>query len=501
MSDRDLVLNFESLGNSCEFGLVQRRVGAEPLGLLRFAGGRLPNIVRALNARFDGMAEPENVQIGQYRDEYMIRLSKYGFVYHTHLLTNEAEPQAVREQQLRVLPFRVNKLLDDLRTAGKVMVFRQDEPLLANDLLDLRAALGSIGPATLLWVQAARDGHPAGSAEFISRRLMTGYVRRLATPGNAPDLDLASWLLMLRRAYALWRGVPNDPLPFVEIVFGKDGNAGAFTDAGWADPEDGFTWAIGERSVLRIPPPREAPSFHLKIEVAPFVAPPALPAQTQEIIINGEPVAVFNPLRHGHSIATIPGPLVNRPEGLTIAFSHPRAARPSDLGLGADDRALAVSFRRLRLEPAPLALTSPSVEAVFGTEGNAGLFLEDGWSSPEDGFTWAIGERSALRLPRPREAPFYRLEMEVVPFSAPPVLPAQRLEVMLNGESVATFDPLTRGRVGLIVPGSVINGRDHVEIILIHPDAARPCDLGVGADDRPLAISFHRLSITGSVGD
>ena len=38
LDDRDLVLQFESIGDNCELGLVQRRAGSEPLGLLRFAG-------------------------------------------------------------------------------------------------------------------------------------------------------------------------------------------------------------------------------------------------------------------------------------------------------------------------------------------------------------------------------------------------------------------------------------------------------------------------------
>ena len=34
----EMLLEFESLGDNCEFGLVQRHFGAEPISLLRFAG-------------------------------------------------------------------------------------------------------------------------------------------------------------------------------------------------------------------------------------------------------------------------------------------------------------------------------------------------------------------------------------------------------------------------------------------------------------------------------
>src|SRR5690348_3255112 len=64
-----LMLAFESLGDNCEFGLVQRQAGAEPLGLLRFTGiflpieVRLQKLVAALEHRFEGLAAPTSLMI------------------------------------------------------------------------------------------------------------------------------------------------------------------------------------------------------------------------------------------------------------------------------------------------------------------------------------------------------------------------------------------------------------------------------------------------------
>ena len=41
LNDRDLVFAFESIGDNCELGMLQRHVGIEPLGLLRFAGAQV----------------------------------------------------------------------------------------------------------------------------------------------------------------------------------------------------------------------------------------------------------------------------------------------------------------------------------------------------------------------------------------------------------------------------------------------------------------------------
>ena len=53
------------------------------------------------------------------------------------------------------------------------MVFRQNEELSANDLLDFRSALAAYGPATLLWVQATRPGHPPGTVSIVDDTLMS----------------------------------------------------------------------------------------------------------------------------------------------------------------------------------------------------------------------------------------------------------------------------------------------------------------------------------------
>ena len=79
----------------------------------------------------------------------------------------EADPAILHEQQTRTVRFLIDKLIADLEGAEKIMVFRQNEELSANDLLDFRSALSAYGPATLLWVQATRPGHPPGTVTVV----------------------------------------------------------------------------------------------------------------------------------------------------------------------------------------------------------------------------------------------------------------------------------------------------------------------------------------------
>ena len=104
----DLMLQFESLGQNCEFGLVQRQCQAEPLGLLRFSSTPLPQLLDALEARFDGMggAGTIHVDLSPNGREYMVRDSRFGFLYHAWVSAGETPPEDIARRELRRVPFR-----------------------------------------------------------------------------------------------------------------------------------------------------------------------------------------------------------------------------------------------------------------------------------------------------------------------------------------------------------------------------------------------------------
>ncbi|HEY1935609.1 MAG TPA: hypothetical protein VGG99_26675 [Acetobacteraceae bacterium] len=369
LDDRNLMLQFESIGDSCEFGLVQRQNGAEPLGLLRFSGVPVRHLIRGLENRFEGAAEPDQIRPQVENGEYMIKLWKYDFIYHAQVREGAMDPTALHAREVKRTRFLLDKLIADLENPAKILVFRQNEPLLAHDLVKLRAALARYSAATLLWVQEAMPGHLPGTAELADDRLLLGYVRWLAPRENAHQIDHPSWLSLCRQAHALWR----PPLP----------------------PE------------------------------------PISPA---------------------------------------ISVALPEPAEP---------------FRS---------------EIIFGEGGNSETHLGFGWSAPENGFTWSIEDASLVTLDVPAVAERYVLDMEVTPFQAPPAVPGQRLHVSVNGAQVFSFDTLPRGRVSCIVPGHLVAGRDMVEILLEHPDAARPADVLQEDDVRRLAIAFNSLSLMGLPG-
>ena len=309
------------------------------------------------------MAEPEHVRVQPENGEYMIKLTKYDFIYHAHVKVGDADPALLQRQQTAVVAFLVRKMLDDLRAPGKIFVFRQNEPLLASDLVDLRQSLARYGRSTLLWIQEARPGHPPGTVDTIDPTLMTGYVRRLALRDSVPDLDAESWLVTLRHAYALWSASQTDvpdilamtvpgpvmEAPRLDVAFGVDGNAAAAMGYGWSAPEDGFTWAIDDTSLLTLGELPHADDYWLEMDVVPYEVLPGLPAQHLDIAVNGEIVRSYDKLDRGRVACSVPGRLISGRSAIEIRLDHPNASSPSLMAREGDDRRLAIAFRSLSI--------------------------------------------------------------------------------------------------------------------------------------------------------
>lgn len=203
-----LVMRFESLGDNCEFGLVQRRCGQEPLGLLRFASIELRELLRGVRAAFAGLGDPRGLELDvDAKDgEYVVRDAGYGITYHTFQYRDQVTVDGLVTQQSVRLKFLVRKLMEDMRTAEKIFVVKRNQPLTEAEILPLYASLRAAAGNILLWVEPADPAHPPGSVEEVLPGLLKGYVARFAPPENAYDLDLDSWLAVCAAAWRLVSG-------------------------------------------------------------------------------------------------------------------------------------------------------------------------------------------------------------------------------------------------------------------------------------------------------
>jgi tetratricopeptide (TPR) repeat protein len=196
ISDRELMMGFEGIGANCDFGLVQRHFGAEPLGLLRFSSAELPQLLHALATRFEGVGRPENtkLEIRSEYPEYWVGDRRFGFTMHTFIYVDKVpsdQKDDLFRKQCRRLEFLARKLVSDLENAEKILVYQRSFGLSASETQELFAALRVFGPNKLLCGVPSDAAHPAGTVEEILPDLFVGYIQTFTHDGG--PLDFSSW--------------------------------------------------------------------------------------------------------------------------------------------------------------------------------------------------------------------------------------------------------------------------------------------------------------------
>jgi hypothetical protein len=200
-----LMLNFESLGDDCEFALVQRRCGAEPfLSLLRFAGIDLASLLRAIDVGMEDFGDAANIEIyldDKAKPEYIVREKRYGVIFHTFRSQDQIREEQLRESESKRLAYCAQRFVGDLRKGSKIFVLKRNVPLRDEEILPLYATLASYGRNVLLWMVPADAAHAPGSVEVVLPGLFKGFISRFAPRENINDLLLGDWLEVCANAY------------------------------------------------------------------------------------------------------------------------------------------------------------------------------------------------------------------------------------------------------------------------------------------------------------
>jgi tetratricopeptide (TPR) repeat protein len=213
-ADRDLVLAFESLGgggHGCEFGIFQRDVGAEPLGLLRWADIYQDQLCQALETNLAGIGEAEFTNLfvpSSDKPEYWTTDTRYHMAMRCFVLVEEVPIERMRKQVLARLKFLRGKLLEDLRLGEKIFVYKNMKRNLTEPELDrLYNAVRQYGRNTLLYIRYADSENRSGSVRVDRVGLMIGYVDHFS---HSPDTDrfighaTKTFLEICRKARAIW---------------------------------------------------------------------------------------------------------------------------------------------------------------------------------------------------------------------------------------------------------------------------------------------------------
>ncbi len=197
---------FESLGGSrsgCEFGMVQRKFGSEGISLLRWTRIGINDLIRALDCDFDGVGDEEYTVVstklvGADGEEYVTTDTRFVMESHPFINVNDVDFEKMFQQTCRRLQFLRRKMLEDLRSAERIFVFKVQEPATDGDFRRLFAALRRHGDGTLLCVLLADAANPPESVRVLQPGLIVGYVANFL--GDPAGIQYASWAALAREA-------------------------------------------------------------------------------------------------------------------------------------------------------------------------------------------------------------------------------------------------------------------------------------------------------------
>lgn len=205
-----LFSRFESLGSSCEFGLLQRYWGAEPLGLLRWASTDPSGLAKMLRNRFPGIGKPETLVVRVDRnpeglEEYFVGDGRF-FQMHAHIAPTAMSEERVRKLMSARIQMLSGKLLDDLYDGEKIFVFKDlNSETPEDEFRRIAAALHTFPRSILLGVRKAYGKYQPWTLRHAGMRLIIGYVDYAENDAADVKRHADQWLGLCRQAAELAR--------------------------------------------------------------------------------------------------------------------------------------------------------------------------------------------------------------------------------------------------------------------------------------------------------
>jgi hypothetical protein len=207
LEQRAALQEMASLGFNCEFGLVQRYVGAEPMSLFRWSNAPLDKLIEGLEKRFAGLNARDALEVKVNSDgKFVVEDKVYGYRHHTFVsaLQGGTLERVQRNEYVRI-GILCKTLLEDLRERKKLFVYHDADASKLADIRPLLRALQIYGNNTLLWIAGAPTAAQIGETRLIERGLIQGYVSGFQTSPIKPlSPHMSSWIKVACRAHQIW---------------------------------------------------------------------------------------------------------------------------------------------------------------------------------------------------------------------------------------------------------------------------------------------------------
>ncbi|WP_336489407.1 hypothetical protein [Methylobacterium nigriterrae] len=206
----EVLSRFESLGDNCEFGFVQRHYGLEQSGLLRWAIVQPDELAAALHKKFADLYELANLAPAW---DTMVVDRRYGLQFNSKIVSHMVdgrrefvagsdERAAIHADEARKLEMLRDRLIQHLDCAGRIFVYKRNAGVTEPAAAALSTAIASYNPANVLLVVDV-DGREPGSVRRVSENWLQGSIDRFAPYERAGDVSHECWLEICRRTLDL----------------------------------------------------------------------------------------------------------------------------------------------------------------------------------------------------------------------------------------------------------------------------------------------------------
>ncbi|MGI4793235.1 MAG: tetratricopeptide repeat protein [Janthinobacterium lividum] len=203
--DIRLLTRVQGMGHDCEFGLLQRQHGFEPLSLLRWTGSRPSGLVQALENDFDGLGDPGRSAIEVRGGEYVFGSYEYEMITHTFMQQGMTDKESLFEKLCTRMSYLKRKFLEDLEEGGKVLLYKAPPNLDDETLEKLYAALQRHGTNFLLVAKVHDRDVDEHFIEQPKDGMIVAYRPASATRFDNWTTSTESWLTILRMSLDKFR--------------------------------------------------------------------------------------------------------------------------------------------------------------------------------------------------------------------------------------------------------------------------------------------------------
>jgi hypothetical protein len=193
---------FISMGVDCEFGVVQRHCGQEPLDLLRWGFTEWPVLNQMLRDRFCHIATPAHLSLYLKDGEYKMSNSAYGTHWHTWAGEDQIAPDRLMKREIVRLRRQADMLIDELQEGRRILVRKARSADEAAYLDEFAHRVSLYGACGILFVTV--DPHRAGKVYRAGANLLRGHLSRFAPSDDIGDMtEVAPWVALCRAALPL----------------------------------------------------------------------------------------------------------------------------------------------------------------------------------------------------------------------------------------------------------------------------------------------------------